>query len=360
MKSSSLFVFLIVSLPFILLVANSKAHDKKTEKIDALFADYARPNAPGASVIVIRKGKVLFKKAYGLANLEHKIPNTTSTNFRLASVTKQFTAMAIMILVDRKKLSYYDHLADFFPGFPAYGKQITVRQMLNHSSGLLAYEDLIPGGTTKPLSDQDVLQYMKQQDHTHFPPGSQFRYSNTGYVLLGLIVETASGTSFPDFLRKNIFEPLRMNHTVLYQRDDHSDRRRAYGYTQRDNAFVRTDQSLTSSTRGDGTVYSSVDDLYKWDQALYTTRLVSAATLQQAFTPGIKIDENSGYGFGWFIENKRGLRTVWHSGNTIGFTIAIQRFPDQEFTVIIQANRNDAELSKLVDRIDEIYLFDNK
>ncbi len=360
MKSISILLFLIVSLPFILLVANSKAQQNKDTTMDALFADYARPNSPGASVIVIKNGKVMFKKAYGLANLEDKIPNTTATNYRLASVTKQFTAMAIMILAEHKKLSYADRLADFFPGFPAYGKQITVRQLLNHSSGLIAYEDVMPDNTTMPLTDQDVLRYMKEQDHTYFTPGSEFRYSNTGYVLLGLIVEKASGTLFEEFLTRNIFEPLRMSHTGFYSRDSSSDRRRAYGYSKRAEGFVRTDQSLTSSTRGDGVVYSSVEDLFKWDQALYTTRLVSAATLQEAFTPGIKIDEKSGYGFGWFVENKRGLKTVWHSGNTIGFTQAIQRFPDQHFTVIIQANRNDAELSQLVDQIDELYVFDDK
>src|SRR6185503_3685881 len=169
---------------------------------------YSAPGAPGASVIVIKDGKVLFKKAYGLANLEKKVAATTSTNYRLASVTKQFTAMAIMILAERQKLSYEDRLSDFFPGFPAYGKQITVRHLLNHTSGLLAYEDVMPDSTTVPLTDNDVLRLMEQQDHTNFPPGSEFRYSNSGYVLLGLIVEKASGISFPDFLRKNIFRPL--------------------------------------------------------------------------------------------------------------------------------------------------------
>ena len=146
-----------------------------------------------------------------------------------------------------------------------------------------------------------------------------------------------------------------MKHTVLYHRDDHSERRRAYGYSKRGDVFVRTDQSLTSSTRGDGTVYSSVDDLFKWDQALHTTRLVSAATLKQAFTPGAKVDDNTSYGFGWFIEDRQGQRTVWHSGNTIGFTQFIRRYPDQRFTIIVQANRNNAPLAESADKIEEIY-----
>jgi CubicO group peptidase (beta-lactamase class C family) len=324
--------------------------------MDALFHEYAVPGAPGASVMVIKNGKVLFKQAYGLANLEAKISATTNTNYRLASVTKQFTAMAIMILAERKKLSYDDPLTNFFHDFPEYGKQITVRHLLNHTSGLLAYEDVMDDNATAPLTDQDVLTLLKQQDHTHFHPGSQYRYSNSGYVLLGLIVEEAAGESFPVFLHKNIFAPLKMKHTVLYQRDDRSDeRRRAYGYSKRGETFVRTDQSLTSSTRGDGTVYSSVEDLFRWDQALYGSELISAAKLKEAFTPGARADADTEYGFGWFLEQRRGLRTVWHSGNTIGFTQFIRRYPERKFTIIVQANRSDAPLEELVNKIEEIY-----
>ena len=333
-----------------------KTPAEKAAAMDALFSDYAQPGAPGASVIVIEGDKVLFKKAYGMANIEANISATTRTNYRLASVTKQFTAMAIMILADRKKLSYDDSLASFFPGFPEYGKQIKVRHLLNHSSGIIAYEDVMDENATVPLTDLDVLELMKRQDHTHFPPGSSYRYSNSGYVLLGLIVEKASGISFPEFLRQNIFAPLHMDGTVLYQRDDRSDEaHRAYGYSKRGDVFERTDQSLTSSTRGDGTVYSSVEDLYKWDRALRGKRLVKNATLQQAFSSGAQVDEDTGYGFGWFIAKHRGLQTVWHSGNTIGCTQFIRRYLDRKFTIIVQANRNNAPLAELVDKIEAIY-----
>lgn len=334
-----------------------EASDERASEMDELFREYARPGVPGASVIVIEDGKVLFKKAYGLANVEANIAATANTNYRLASVSKQFTAMAIMILAERKKLSYDDSLASFFPGFPEYGKQITVRHMLNHSSGLIAYEDVMDDKTAVPLSDQDVLELLKKQDHTHFPPGSSYRYSNTGYVLLGLIVEKASGTTFEEFLRRNIFKPLGMNHTVFYPREDRSDEaHRAYGYSKRDDVFVRTDQSLTSSTRGDGSIYSSVADLYRWDQGLHKSRLVKPDTLQKAFTSGAQVDDDTSYGFGWFIETRRGLKTVSHSGNTIGCTQFIRRYLDRKFTIIVQANRNNAPLPALVDKIEEIYL----
>jgi CubicO group peptidase (beta-lactamase class C family) len=340
--------------------SNAQAMDERAAKIDALFQEYNRPNVPGASVIVIKDGKVLFKRAYGMADLEYKVPSTTSTNYRIASLTKQFTAMAIMILAERGKLSYDDHLTDLFPDFPQYGKTITIRNLLNHTSGLIEYGEVMPKDRTEPLSDRDVLDLMKQQDHTYFTPGSQFRYSNTGYTLLALIVEKASGVPFAEFLKKNVFRPLRMNHTTFYRRDDHTDRHRAYGYTKQGDTFAKTDQSLTSSILGDGSIYSSIDDLYNWDQALSINLLVSAKTLKQAFTPGASVDQSTGYGFGWFIENKRGMSLLWHGGNTIGFTGAIQRFPEQRFTVIVLANRNGAQLSEIVDKIEDLYLFNSK
>lgn len=355
MKSIHQATLALIIVP-LLFSSPMKTPTDKAAAMDALFSDYAQPGAPGASVIVIEGDKILFKKAYGLANVEAKIAATTNTNYRLASVTKQFTAMAIIILAERKRLSYDDSLASFFPGFPEYGKQITVRQLLNHSSGIMAYEDVMDEKATVPLTDQDVLELMKRQDHTNFPPGSDYRYSNSGYVLLGLIVEKASGVSFPEFLRQNIFAPLKMKGTVLYHRDDRSDEaHRAYGYSKRDDVFVRTDQSLTSSTRGDGTVYSSVEDLYKWDRALRGNKLVKHTTLQQAFTSGARVDEDTGYGFGWFIEKRRGQRTVWHSGNTIGTTQFMRRYLDRRFTIIVQANRNNAPLAELADKIEEIY-----
>jgi CubicO group peptidase (beta-lactamase class C family) len=355
MKPHYSLLLAVLAIP-ILFSAPMKTSAEKAAAVDELFRDYAQPSVPGASVIVIENGKVLFQKAYGLANVEAKIAATTNTNYRLASVSKQFTAMAIMILAERKKLSYDDNLAGFFPGFPEYGKQITVRHLLNHSSGLIAYEDVMDDNSTVPLTDRDVLELLKRQDHTHFPPGSSYRYSNSGYVLLGLIVEKASGTSFPEFLRANIFAPLRMNHTVFYPREDRSDEgRRAYGYSKRDDVFVRTDQSLTSSTLGDGAIYSSVADLYKWDQGLRKSRLVKRDTLQMAFTPGAQVDDDTGYGFGWFVETRRGLKTVSHSGNTIGCTQFIRRYLDRKFTIVVQANRSNAPLAPLVDKIEEIY-----
>ena len=166
-----------------------------TTKLDVLFADYARPGSPGASVMVIQSGKVLLAKGYGLANLEERIPCGINTNFRLASVTKQFTAMSVLILAERKSLSLDERLTECFPEFPAYGSRITVRHLLTHTSGLIDYEEVIPKGTEVPVLDRDVLRLLMRQDETYFPPGAKYRYSNSAYALLALIVEARSGNT---------------------------------------------------------------------------------------------------------------------------------------------------------------------
>lgn len=320
--------------------------------IDALFADYAKPGVPGASVIVIKDGKVAYRHAYGMADLENHVAVTNATYYRLASCTKQFTAMALMILAERHKLSLDDSLTKFFPDYPAYGKSITVRQLLNHTSGILAYEDLIPKGRTSQLKDQDVLDLLKQQDHTYFPPGSEWRYSNTGYAHLALIVEKASGMKFAAFLKKNIFEPLHMKQTLAFEDGISTVPNRAYGYTQRGATFERTDQSLTSAILGDGGVYSSVDDLYLWDQSLYTTKLVSAKMLQQAFTPPVlPSGKPTSYGFGWEIGEFQGAKALRHGGGTMGFRTFILRLPERKLTIIVLANRNEAKPGEIAESI---------
>lgn len=332
--------------------------DTLTPKLDALFQNFNQPGAPGASVMVIHRGKVLAAKGYGLANVEEKVPCGLATNYRLASVSKQFTAMAVLILAERGKLSFEERLTDFFPEFPAYGREITLRQLLTHTSGLLDYEDLIPKGTELPVLDRDVLRLLMLQDKTSFPPGTKYRYSNSAYALLALIVEARSGNTFAGFLRQNIFQPLKMGRTLAYESGVSVVPNRAYGYSAAGNGFKRTDQSLTSSVLGDGGIYSSVTDLYRWDQALYTDKLVSRRLLKLAFTPGPDTDlPDTSYGFGWYLGHYRGVREIWHRGSTVGFTTRLTRFPEKRFTVIILANRDEAGIAEFPHRIADWYLF---
>jgi CubicO group peptidase (beta-lactamase class C family) len=308
---------------------------------DALMSRYAG-KVPGASLLVLKDGKPVLRKAYGYADLEAGIAATPATNYRLASISKQFTATAILLLAEDGKLKLTDSVRHWLPSLPANDQGITIHHLLSHSSGLIDYEDLIPPGTTRQLDDGDVLRMLSAETRTYFAPGTGYRYSNSGYVLLGLIVERASGQRLPDFLRKRIFQPLHMDHTMLREPDGPQPTHRAYGYSEQDGRWVRTDQDLTSATRGDGGIYSSIDDLAKWDAALYDARLLKDASRRLAFAAQNEVigeaDVDS-YGYGWRIHGD----VLWHSGESIGFRNVIVRWPKQRVTVILLSNRNDPE-----------------
>ena len=326
--------------------------------IDALFAAYTGPAVPGASVVVIRDGRVILRRAYGMADLDRRIAATPETDYRLASVSKQFTAMAIMLLVRDGKLSYDRPIRAILPELPAAVQGVTVRHLLNHTSGVADYEDLIPDSQTVQVSDRDVLALLARKDTIYFPPGTQYRYSNSGYVLLGLIVERVSALSFPAFLRARIFQPLGMAASVAHVDGVDTVPHRAYGYSPDSGQFKPTDQSVTSATLGDGGIYTNVDDLVHWDQALYGETLVDAAALQLATTPptlpgGVETQ----YGFGWFVDTYRNERRWRHTGETSGFRNAIQRFPGRHFTVIVLTNRNGGEPATIAERIADQVLF---
>lgn len=290
-------------------------------KIDSILTSAGLNSAdlPGAAVAVLKDGRPLFERGYGVTDLKTRHKIDARTNFRLASVTKQFTAMAIMLLVHDGKLSYDQRLTDVFPDFPEYGKRITIRNLLNHISGLQDYEDLMPAANPnlpveqQQINDAGVLQLLKRQTSTRFPPGSKWEYSNSGYVLLGLVVEKVSGISFPEFLHDRVFAPLHMSHTVAYVRGKNKVAGRAFGHTFENGAWKQTDQSTTSATLGDGGVYSSLEDLAKWDQALRKNTLLSRMEMEPALTPvtvpGVIGPDNSPaqYGFGWFLNPYRDI-----------------------------------------------------
>ncbi len=322
-------------------ISSSQTVDQKL-KIDSLFYNYTIPN-PGAAVEIISNGKLIFKKGYGYAYLEEKIPISSQTNFRLASVSKQFTATAVLLLIQRGKLNFDDRLTDIFPRFPKYGEKITVKNLLNHTSGLIDYEDLIPDTATIQVTDHDVLECMMRQDSTYFEPDTKWQYSNTGYALLSLIIEKISGESFPNFLEENIFSPLKMNSTAAHVDGKDVIKNRAYGYDSTETGWVRHDQSITSAVLGDGGIYSNLDDLFKWDQSLYSYDILNkkyriASMTRSALNNGDSID----YGFGWRLTTYKNNEIVYHTGSTQGFRNIIYRIPTKEFTVIILTNRNSA------------------
>ncbi|MGH9730705.1 MAG: serine hydrolase domain-containing protein [Candidatus Acidiferrales bacterium] len=347
------------------------------QQIDAVFSGLTSAHEPGLAVVVRKDGRTVFLRGYGSRDLRSGLPIDERTNFRLASFTKQFTAMAIMLLVHDGKLHYDTTLSDIFPEFPSYGRTITIRNLLNHTSGLAAYEDLMDkkyAGKSweeiPQISDAGVLALMEQQTGTKFPPGTKWEYSNGGYCVLAMVVEQISGMPFAEFLRRRIFAPLTMENTVAHVYGKDRVANRAYGYTNDAGVWLETDQSPTSATLGDGGIYSSLEDLIKWDDALRNHALLGADEMRPAVTPensAAVLPENVddlpktarekplAYGFGWFLDPYRGHARMWHYGSSIGFHTMIQRFTDDNLTIIILSNRSDLDLSALASKVADLY-----
>jgi len=328
----------------------------------------------------------------------------------LASCTKQFTAMAVMLLVHDRKLGYDQRLTEVFSDFPSYGKTITIRNLLNHTSGLPDYETLMeqeeqsagkayqPDSSKAPtnqsapssvasnrnrrwtehnqIQDAEVLALLEKQNATLFTPGTKWAYSNSGYVLLGLIVAKVSGKTFGEFLYDRMVAPLRMDETLVYEKGKNEIANRAYGYSRVSNAWKPADQSATSATLGDGGVYSSLSDLAKWDQALTKHTLLGESEMQAAVTPVLlsggaspvwpaDSDRVQGmpvsYGFGWFLDPYHGRQRRWHSGESIGFRTYIERFTGDAagrgaLTIIVLCNRTDLNPEELAAKVADAVL----
>jgi CubicO group peptidase (beta-lactamase class C family) len=292
--------------------------------------------------------------------------------------------MAIMLLVHDGKLRYDETLPEIFPDFPAYGKTISIHNMLNHTSGLPDYEDLMDAaekskGTIwtaeKQIQEAEVLELLKKETNGKFAPGTSWSYSNSGYVVLGLIVAKVSGNTYGEFLQTRIFAPLKMNHTIAFQKGKNEAVNRAFGHSKEGEAFKETDQSATSATLGDGGIYSNLEDLTKWDDALRNHPLLSGKEFQPALTP-VKLADGSKphwpkepnddnlhpgkpvvYGFGWFLDPYQGRQRMWHTGTTMGFRTVIERFTDGDgLTVITLCNRTDLEPEKLALQVADIFV----
>jgi CubicO group peptidase (beta-lactamase class C family) len=374
-------LLLMTALPFPTLGAEE---DVQTKQLDAMLTKSVTPGQPGLAVLVKKDGRVLFEKGYGVRKIGAAAPITSDTDFRLASVTKQFTAMAVMLLVHDGKLRYDTTLTGIFPEFPVYGKPITVRHLLTHTSGLPDYEDLMDRveksagkrwSAEHQIQDQEVLGLLAKETRGKFVPGTSWAYCNSGYVVLGLIVAKVSGISYPDFLEQRIFGPLRMRNTLAYQKEKKEIPQRAFGHSRERGKLFLTDQSSTSATLGDGGVYSNLEDLSKWDEALANHTLLSSAEMQAALTP-MKLSDGSeprwpskpdgdnlapgkpvSYGFGWFLDSYPGHPRMWHSGTTIGFRNVIERFPmDRDhLTIVILCNRADFDPTTLAFKIFDLY-----
>ena len=374
----------------ILLVHFAAFRDARGQKrqrtktvIGAVFDGLVLPDDPGIAVLIRYGGKDSFRESYGVRDLRSKAKIDAHTNFRLASFTKQFTTVAIMLLVHEGKLRYDETLTEIFPDFAAYGKTITVRNLLNHVSGLPDYEDLMDAAEKvkgpiwspeKQIQDAEVLELLKKEKNGKFAPGTSWSYSNSGYVVLGLVIAKVSGKPYGEFLHERIFAPLTMNHTIVFQKGRNEVVDRAFGYSKENNGFKETDQSSTSATLGDGGIYSNLEDLAKWDDALRNHALLDEKEIQLALTP-VKLADGSeprwpkepsddnlhpgkpvSYGFGWFLDPYQGRQRMWHTGSTMGFRTVIERFTEGAgLTVIILSNRTDLDPEKLALQVAEIF-----
>jgi CubicO group peptidase (beta-lactamase class C family) len=325
--------------------------------VDSLFSAYNSPDGPGASVVVIHDGKTVLSRAYGLAELETHTRATLDTHYRLASLTKQFTATAIMLLAEQGKLRYDDRVVEVLPGFPASLKEIRIRNLLHHTSGIWDYEEFVPSTHPVQVKDRDVLALISRTDRTYFPPGTKVRYSNSAYAVLALIVEQVSGMPFARFLRERIFAPSRMTSTVAHEEGLSTVPHRAYGYVASSGGFIPRDQSPTSAVLGDGGIYSSVTELLAWDRALDANTLLREDSRRLAWTPATLPDGTSShYGFGWFIDEDEGRVRLTHHGETSGFTNAIVKYPAQRLTVIVLTNRAGGEPWRIAQQLADFWL----
>jgi CubicO group peptidase (beta-lactamase class C family) len=373
----------LIAAPIEIVVAEGNDVAASNKEIDTILSAVTKPDEPGLAAVVKKDGRVIFEQEYGVRKLGTTDKIDAETNFRLASVTKQFTAMAIMLLVKDGKVRYDQRLTEIFPEFPAYGKNITVRNLLNHTGGLPDYEELMDREekTNGPrwsaehqIQDDEVLALLEKQTEGKFAPGTSWMYSNSGYVVLGLIVAKASGMPYRDFLQKRIFDPAGMKHSVVYQKGKNEVSQRAFGYSKDGGKPVETDQSSTSATLGDGGVYSNLRDMASWDEALQKHTLLSEAEFAPAITPAkladgsethwpSKQDDNNlapgkpvSYGFGWFLDPLNGHPRMWHAGGTMGFRTVIQRFTKDGVTIIILCNRADFNPDGYSDKIAGILL----
>ena len=336
------------------------AADETTDKVDKLFAAWDKATTPGLALAVIRDGKIIYERGYGMAKLEDGIVNTPDKVFDIGSVSKQFTAICVAMLIREGKVGLEDDIRKYLPEMPAYERPVTVNHLLHHTSGLRDYNSLLELAGFRSDADsptvEEALEVIRRQKKLNYTPGEEYSYTNTGFFLLSQIVEHVSGKSLNAFAQERIFKPLGMTKTLF--QDDHTQiiKDRATGYSQGDKGYTISMSNWDET--GDGNVYTTVRDLYLWDQAFYSNALgkdlMDMLHTQGVLNSGKKID----YAFGLVIREYKGLKVVEHGGAWVGFRAALVRFPEQKFSVVILANLDSINPSRLAFGVADIYLAD--
>ena len=333
--------------------------DESAKKVDEFLSQWDKNDMPGGAVGVVKDGRLVYKRGFGMAHLDYDVPNTPLTRFNLASVSKPFTAFSIALLAQQGKLSLDDDIRKYVPEIPKYEYPITIRHLVHHTSGIREYEALVRFGglgTDNVYSPKAILNMLARQKNISFKPGAKYSYSNSGYFLLGIIVERVSGKTLRAFAEENIFKPLGMNNTLFFDNRSKIVKNRAHGY------LVGPDKSISARSSlfdlvGAGGVLTTVEDLYLWDQNFYEPKVGNKELIGLVTTPGtLNSGEKMKYAFGFWRGEYKGLPTILHSGNMSGYRAQILSFPEQKFTVIGLSNNSAILPSVIVRKLADIYL----
>lgn len=334
--------------------------ETNTQQVDELFAPWDKPDSPGCALAVMRDGAIIYQRGYGIANLEYAIPITPTTIFHVASVSKQFTAMAIALLADEGKLSLDDAVRKYIPELADFGPTITIRHLVHHTSGLRdQWELLVLAGWRMDdvITTDDVLALVAQQQELSFPPGDEYLYCNTGYTLMAVIVERVSGMAFRQFCAQRIFAPLKMANTHFH--DDHREivKNRAYSYAPKADGYQHA--VLSYATAGATSLFTTVEDLAAWEENFYSAEVGGERVMQQMFQQGVL---NNGevleYAFGITVGSYRGVTAISHSGGDAGYRSYLMRIPDHHFSVAILGNLSTLNPAKLARQVVDLYFAD--
>jgi CubicO group peptidase (beta-lactamase class C family) len=315
---------------------------------------------PGVALLVSRAGKIVKAEGFGLANVELQVPVRPETIFQSGSVGKQFTATAVMMLVEEGKVGLDDPLTKYFSDAPTSWNEVTVRELLSHTAGFGDYPDKFD--FRKDWTEDELLKMVEGIPLT-YPPGTKWDYSNLGFLTLGILIHRVTGEFYGDFLQQRIFQPLGMQTTRIISEADIIPNRAA-GYRLVKGELKNQEWVAPMvNTTADGSLYFSVLDLAKWDAALYTEKLLKQASLDQMWTPAkLKNGQpnKEGYGFGWFIGARHGHRVISHDGAWQGFKTAIARYVNDQLTVVVLANLAEAKPDVIADHVADMYLSDSK
>lgn len=342
----------------ILMMVSLAVSDEKTEKVDKLFAQWDKPNTPGCALAIVKDGKIVYKQGYGMANLEHGIPITPKTVFYIGSVSKQFVAMCVALLEKQGKLSFDDDIRQYVPEISDYGSPITIRNLIHHTSGLRDYLFLldIAGIDFGFYHEEDVIELLTRQKELNFKPGEKYLYSNSGYFLMAVIVERASGKTLREFAEENIFKSLGMKNSHFHDDFTMLIKSRASGYFPSGKGKYKNFIS-TFDCVGSGGLYTSVEDLFLWDQNFHHYKVGGKDSINLMHTQGtLNNGEKLNYAFALSKGEYKGLKTVGHGGALGGYRSALIRFPKQNFSVICLANLSSFNPTKLAQQVADIYL----